>query len=200
MADSNAQDRNLPASQRKLEKARAEGQVARSRDLGHFAAMAAGGALLVAVAPTVAAWLKQILVRGLHFDATALQGPDFMASRLSELAFGLVCVVLPFGLAMMAVAVAGGFALSGWTWTWKPLAPRFDKFNPLTGFGRLFSKAQLIDALKASALALILGTLGALYLKGHVDAYSGILSMPLPAEAFQESLGRQVEMIIRLIQ
>jgi flagellar biosynthetic protein FlhB len=181
MAESNAQDRNLPASQRKLEKARADGQVARSRDLGHFAAMAAGGALLVAVAPTVAAWLKEILTRGLRFDATALQGTDFMASRLSELAFGLVCVVLPFGLAMMAVAVAGGFALSGVTWTWKPLAPRFDKLDPLSGIGRLFSKAQLIDALKASALALILGTLGAFYLKGHVDAYSGILSMPLPA-------------------
>ena len=53
MADSNAQDKNLPASQRKLDKARAEGQVARSRDLGHFAAIAAGGAVLVALAPWI---------------------------------------------------------------------------------------------------------------------------------------------------
>ena len=43
MADTSAQDKNLPASQRKLDKARAEGQVARSRDLGHFAAIAGGG-------------------------------------------------------------------------------------------------------------------------------------------------------------
>ena len=42
MADTSAQDKNLPASQRKLDKARAEGQVARSRDLGHFAAIASG--------------------------------------------------------------------------------------------------------------------------------------------------------------
>ena len=39
MADSSAQDRNLPASQRKLQKAREEGQLPRSRDLGHFAAL-----------------------------------------------------------------------------------------------------------------------------------------------------------------
>ena len=45
MADTSAQDKNLPASPRKLEKARAEGQVARSRDLGHFAAIAGGGAV-----------------------------------------------------------------------------------------------------------------------------------------------------------
>jgi flagellar biosynthetic protein FlhB len=41
MADS--QDKQLPASARKLSKAREDGQVARSRDLGHFAAMAMGG-------------------------------------------------------------------------------------------------------------------------------------------------------------
>ena len=36
MADA-AQDRQLPATQRRIEKARRDGQVARSRDLGHFA-------------------------------------------------------------------------------------------------------------------------------------------------------------------
>ncbi|MDE1950374.1 MAG: EscU/YscU/HrcU family type III secretion system export apparatus switch protein, partial [Burkholderiales bacterium] len=46
MAD-DSQDRHLPASARKIEKARGEGQVARSRDLGHLAALGAGGALLV---------------------------------------------------------------------------------------------------------------------------------------------------------
>src|SRR6476661_1486338 len=99
MSDSNAQDRNLPASQRKLDKARAEGQVARSRDLGHFAAIAAGGALIVALAPMVSSWLKNLLVQGLRFDAMAAHNPAFMTSRIGELALGLVLVVVPFGLA-----------------------------------------------------------------------------------------------------
>ena len=50
MADT-AQDRSLPATQRKIEKARADGQVARSRDLGHFAVLGGGVALLVVFAP-----------------------------------------------------------------------------------------------------------------------------------------------------
>jgi flagellar biosynthesis protein FlhB len=54
MAD-NAQDRHLPASERKIRKARDEGQVARSRDLGHFGAIAGGGALLAVAAPSAAA-------------------------------------------------------------------------------------------------------------------------------------------------
>jgi len=161
MAEPNTQDKQLPASQRKLEKARADGQVARSRDLGHFAAIAVGGALLVAAAPALGGWLKRLLARGLQFDSSALQHTDFMAARLGELATGLVVVVVPFGLALMAVAVAGGCALSGWTWTFKPLQPRFDGFNPLTGLGRIFSKGQLVNTIKASVLALMLGALGA---------------------------------------
>ena len=65
----NAQDRNLPATERKLRKARAEGQVARSRDLSHFAAIAVGGALLVALAPQLAGRLKALLGQGLSFNA-----------------------------------------------------------------------------------------------------------------------------------
>ncbi|MBN8495181.1 MAG: EscU/YscU/HrcU family type III secretion system export apparatus switch protein, partial [Burkholderiales bacterium] len=45
MAD--AQDRRLPATERKIRKARAEGQVARSRDLAHFAAVGVALGLLV---------------------------------------------------------------------------------------------------------------------------------------------------------
>ena len=61
MAASSAQDRNLPASPRKLEKARAEGQVVRSRDLGHFAAVAGGGARCSWSCRAAAGWLKDAL-------------------------------------------------------------------------------------------------------------------------------------------
>jgi flagellar biosynthetic protein FlhB len=180
MADQNPQDKNLPASQRKLEKARAEGQVARSRDLGHFAAMAAGGGLIAAAAPVASATLERLLANGLRFDAQLLRTPGVLEARLGELAWVLVALVLPFGAALALVAVAGGFALSGWTWTFKPLGPRFSFLDPLAGVGRVFSKAQLVDAFKACGLAVVLGTIGALHLHAHLDAYVNALAMPLP--------------------
>ena len=201
MAESNAQDRNLPASQRKLNKAREDGQVARSRDLGHFAAVAGGGALLVATAPLVSGWLKQTLMLGLQFDVAALQRPGFMGERLQELTIAMLWVVLPMGAVMMAAAVAGSLAISGWNWTFKPLVPNFGKLNPLTGLPRLLSKDQLIDTLKASGLALILGAIGALYLKAHVADFGGVLAMPLPAamaQASQTMLGGLVLLVLAL--
>mgnify|MGYP000252821071 CR=1 FL=1 len=111
MSDQNAQDRNLPASQRKLQKAREEGQVARSRDFGHFAAIGTCGAMLVATAPVVSAWLKQAVAQGLHFNAAVVQNPEFMTERLMEMTLSMMYVVVPFGLVMMAAALAASIRL-----------------------------------------------------------------------------------------
>ena len=181
MADSASQDRNLPASQRKLKKAREDGQVARSRDFGHFMAVATCGAMLAAMAPAVSGWLKQMMMQGLHFDADAVRSNAFMGERLLALTVAMLWVLVPFGAVMMAAAVAGCVAIGGWNWTLKPLAPKFDKLNPITGLPQILSKDKLIDALKGSTLALVLGAIGALYFRNHVDAFSGVLAMPLPA-------------------
>jgi len=181
MADSSSQDKNLPASQRKLRKAREEGTVARSRDLGHFAAMAAGGGALAAAAPLLTDWTRQMLIDGLRFDARSVASPAAMGERLLMLATYLMAVVVPAGLLMVAVAVGASVAIGGWNFTWKPLAPKFSKFNPWTGLGRLFAKQQLIDTLKACLLALLLGTVGVLYLKAHLGDFASALALPLPA-------------------
>lgn len=186
MSESNAQDRNLPASQRKLQKAREEGQVARSRDMSHFGAMAAGGAVLVAAAPQATGWLKQLLAEALRFDRATSMQPEAMLERLGALAASLLWIVVPLGALMALVAVAGSVLIGGWNWTLKPLAPKFGKLNPITGLPRIFSKQQLIEALKACLLALVLGTIGGFYLRGHIDAFGGVIAMPLP-EALREA-------------
>ena len=49
--DQGSQDRNLPATERKLQKARDDGQVSRSEDLSHLAVLGAGSLAVVALAP-----------------------------------------------------------------------------------------------------------------------------------------------------
>ena len=71
MADQSSEDRNLPASQRKIQKAREDGNVPRSQDLGHFGAVFAGGGALVAFAEPLAGWLKQLIAEALRFFCVA---------------------------------------------------------------------------------------------------------------------------------
>ena len=191
MSEQNSQDRNLPASERKLKKAREDGQVARSRDFGHFAAIAMCGALMVGAAPWMADWMKQTLMQGLAFDRAAVLNTGFMGERLLELTIRLMWVIVPFGAVMMATALGGCIAIGGWNWTLKPLMPNFGKLNPVTGLPGILTKDKLIDALKGSALALILGAIGGLYLKAHVDELTGVLALPLPA-AIQQAVSAMV--------
>jgi len=180
MADSSAQDKTLPATARRLEKAREEGQVARSRDLGHVAAIAGGGAALIGIAPYAAAWLKDALARSLRFDAAHALAADAMGTHLLAWTQTLLWGVIPFSLVVAALGVVSAIAMGGWTWTLQPLVPKLGVLDPVAGLGKVFSKKQLVDALKASLLALVLGGLGASWLGRHVSDLAGVLAMPLP--------------------
>jgi flagellar biosynthetic protein FlhB len=201
MADQSSQDRTLPATPRKLSKAREDGQVVRSRDWGHFVAIAAGGTLLVAFAPQLVDWLQQTLMQGLRFDGSAVRDPAFMGERLGEMTVRMLWVVLPAGFAMMAAGVAATLAIGGWNWTLKPLLPKFGKLNPLTGLVGIVSKDKLVDALKACVLALILGGIGALFFRSHLEEFAGLLALPLPtaiARASQAMLGGLALLLLAL--
>jgi flagellar biosynthesis protein FlhB len=190
-ADHNAQDRNLPASERKLKKARADGQVPRSRDLGHFASLAAGGVGLVVMAPTLIGWTRQALAHSLTFNASSRDAPDAMFAQLADLTLVLLWIVVPMGLWMTFVGIASGLAVGGWNWTLKPLMPKATPFRLLAGVGRLFAKQHLVDAIKASVLALSLATVGAVYLYRHADEFRGLVAMPLAAGLTQAGVALQ---------
>ncbi|RVU46295.1 flagellar biosynthesis protein FlhB [Rubrivivax rivuli] len=178
MSDDN-QDRQLPATERKLKKAREEGQVARSRDLGHFAALGGAVALLAALAPVLSNWMSELVTQGLRFDAANVQNPSRMLERLGEQTLSMLVVLVPLFGVMAAVALASGLLAGGWNFSMKALEPKFDKINPISGLGRVFSVDQMTQTLKASFLSLLLGVLGGVYLWMHWYEHATLLAQPL---------------------
>ncbi|MBL8347989.1 MAG: flagellar biosynthesis protein FlhB [Rubrivivax sp.] len=179
-ADSQNSDRTLPATPRKIERARADGQVARSRDLGHFLALGAGVALLAAFAPELTRWLTQALAEAMRFDAAQIADPRAMSERMLALATTLLWVLLPIGGVTVLLALGGGLLCGGWNFTLKPLAPQFGKLDPLAGIVRLFSGAHLAEAAKACLLSLLLVLAGAWMLNTLWPSAAALLAVPLP--------------------
>lgn len=198
MADDSSQDRQLPASARKLQRARRDGQVVRSRDLGHLAVVLGASATLMALAPLATARLQELLSVGLRFDARAVANPGVMLDRLVTFGGLMLLIVVPLALAVGLASTAASWLTGGWVWTFKPLMPQFGRMNPISGFGRLLSKDQLIDTLKASALAAVLGAVGTLYLKRVWPDFVAALAQPLPAGLGEvgHSLGTGLELMI----
>jgi flagellar biosynthetic protein FlhB len=181
MANDSSQDRNLPASQRKINKARSEGQVARSRDLGHLAALGLGIALMAAGGGLVLDAGGRLLEAGLRFDVRQLATPDAMVDHLVAQGLKMLTLLAPVFAVMLVAAVASGVLSGGWNFTMKALEPSWEKVSPLAGIKRLFSLMQLTTMLKACLLALVLGAVGAVYLGQHWMEHAALLRLPLPA-------------------
>ncbi|MFT3856144.1 MAG: flagellar biosynthesis protein FlhB [Aquabacterium sp.] len=181
MSDQDSQDKQLPASARKLSKAREEGQVVRSKDLGHFLVVLAATGVLMGLTPV---WMDKIqtqLSMGLRFDVRAVANPDVMMDRLATWTVQALMIVVPFALAIGVASAAASVLAGGWVMSFKVISPKFGKLNPLAGIGNIFSKQQMIDALKASLLGLVLGTAGAFFLYKAWPSLVGLLAQPLPA-------------------
>jgi len=181
MSDDSAQDKQLPATARKLQKAKEEGQVVRSKDLGHFLVVLVATGVLMGLTPVWMNHMQKLLNVGLRFDARTVAAPEMMVQRLSAWALEGLIVVIPFAIGIAFASVAASVLAGGWVMSFKVLQPKFSTLNPISGIGRVFSKQQLIDALKASLLGLILGVAGVMFLYKAWPRMVDLLAMPLPA-------------------
>lgn len=176
--DSNSQDRNLPASERKLQKAREDGQVTRSRDLSHLAVLGVGALGLMTLAPLMLERFKMDLSHQLSFDAASVMQPGVMLSRLQTMTGSGLIACTVFAVIVIAAAVLSTVAAGGWVNSLKPLMPDFSRLNPLTGFGRLFTKDKLAEVVKMVVLTAVLGTIGTLYLSAGMGEVARMLLQP----------------------
>ena len=176
-----SQDKQLPASERRLNKAREDGQVTRSRDLSHLAVLGTGGLAMMALAPLMFGQLKLYLSRQLSFDARTITQPSEMLHRLQDMVgIGLLGAAV-FGLIVAAAAMLSTVAAGGWVASLKPVMPDFSRANPLTGFGRLFTKDRLSDVLKMVVLTVVLLALGTVYLSSSLGALAMLVLQPSTA-------------------
>jgi flagellar biosynthetic protein FlhB len=181
MSDDSSQDKQLPASARKLKKAKEDGQVVRSKDLGHFLVILAATGVLMSLTPL---WMRQMqatLSSGLRFDARSVANGDVMLERLSTWSTQALMMIVPFASGIALASVAASVLAGGWVMSFKVVAPNFGKLNPLSGIANVFSKRQMIDALKASAMGLVLGAAGAMFLYKAWPHMVGLLAQPLPS-------------------
>ncbi len=176
--ESSSQDRNLPASDRKLQKAKDDGQVARSRELSHLAVLGGGALCLIALAPMMFDYLKIALGTQLLFDSQTLKDPTIMLNRMAAMvAVGLSASAV-FGLIISLVAVGSTLAVGGWVSSLKPITPDFSRVNPLSGFGRMFTKDKATEVLKMSFIAFTLLTVGYFYLSSGLDTLGSLVLQP----------------------
>ena len=139
MAEESDLEKTESATPKRLEKAREEGQVARSRELASFALLAAGFFGVWGMAGPISGHLQSILRGAFTFNHdTVLDTRQMMIGAANASKEGMLAVLPALALSAFA-ALAAPMALGGWLITTKPLAPNFGRLNPISGLGKIFS-------------------------------------------------------------
>ena len=178
---SSSQDKKLPATQRRLDQARRDGQVPRSRDLTHLAVVGTGAVVLLLLAPTAFGALRDALAGALHFNAAEATRPGAMGERLMHLGLLGIAACVGFAAVVMVASIAATLATGGWVASAKAITPDLTRLDPFAGIGRLFSKQQASTVLKLVLLSAILAGVGFVYVRGSMDTLARMVMMPAPA-------------------
>lgn len=159
MAEDNdtSQERTEEATPRRLEKAREEGQIPRSRELATMAVLLAGAGGLLVFGRSLGAALESIMRNSFSLERGAIFDTRQMGIHLLASAQEAALAVSPLLLLLLLAAVAGSVGIGGLLFSSKAIAPKFSRLNPIKGLGRMFSLRSLIELAKAIAkVALVL--------------------------------------------
>ncbi|WP_443006198.1 MULTISPECIES: flagellar biosynthesis protein FlhB [unclassified Serratia (in: enterobacteria)] len=188
MAEDSDLEKSEAPTPHRLEKAREEGQIARSRELTSILMLIAGLAILWVAGSHIAQQLARMLSEGLHFDHNMVSNDKQMLRQFAMLLRQAMWALMPMMAGLVLVALAAPMLLGGVAFNVK-----FDvkRMNPIAGLKRMFSTQVLAELLKAILKAFLVGWVAGLYLWHNWAAMLHLVTQqPL------EALGNALQIVI----
>jgi flagellar biosynthesis protein FlhB len=167
-----------PTPQR-LKKARKEGQIPRTQELGTWLGMAAASVLLPMIASKGFEEVQELFLQ-IRAVATRPETSSITA-LLGQALTAFLTTVLPLALALMVVGVLASASQGGVTFATKGMKPTLKKFNPATGLKRMFGTQGLWEVVKAIIKTVALGAVVIITSDRAQTLVSGAGGLPLSA-------------------
>ena len=173
MAEESDYSRSEPASEKRLELARAEGNIPRSAEWSALLALATMAAGLSIWGVHLFERLQQLFAQ--HFSQVAQLAPQSAWLLLRQSA----AETFPFLIALFLAALIAPLLLSGWVFAPGIVRVHGERLDPFASLARLFSAAGFVDGIKAVVKVLALALLLFTFYRMHLDELPGLISMPL---------------------
>ena len=174
MAEDSDAEKTEPASAKRLEQAREEGDVPRSRELATFTVLMTAGCGLWFAGGSMVRQLHATMVSGLSLTRDQALDSNVLIQRVASDIGTVMLSCLPLALAIMVVALASPLLIGGWLFSAKAFTPNFMKLNPATGLANMISTNALVELLKAIAKTIVVGTVAYLVVMSQKDAVFGL--------------------------
>ncbi|GIE80083.1 flagellar biosynthesis protein FlhB [Actinoplanes philippinensis] len=143
-------------TQQKLKKAKQEGQIGKSQDLGAWVGMLAASIMLPRTLRQAMEHAQELMEK--VPDTIIDPDPGKTLAILREALMSAAWAVLPLALTMMAVGVVAAAAQGGIRVATKLFIPKFNRLNPFSGIKRMLGPQALWEGFKALIKTTVLGT------------------------------------------
>ncbi|RJG01192.1 flagellar biosynthesis protein FlhB [Noviherbaspirillum sedimenti] len=174
MADDSDLERTEPASPRRLEQAREEGDVPRSRELATCTVLMAAGIGMWVFGESMMRPLQRLLVAGLSFERAQAFDPELLLAGLAARLGEVLLAFAPLAVLLLVVAVGSPLLIGGWLFSTKSLQPNFGKLNPMKGIGNMFSANAAMELAKAIGKTILVGAVAWMVVSSQIDAVMGL--------------------------
>ena len=174
-----SQEKTEEPTERKISKAREEGQIARSQEVAIAASVIIVAAYLFVFGTLIFSRLSDVMIDLYTFDAALLSDQNRILTALYvSIERGLVAILPLMAFALLTVLAFSGL-VGGYNFSFKAVAPKLNKLNPLTGLKRIFSMRSIVELLKALLKFLLVGGIAFLLIAESVDDFAQISLMSL---------------------
>ena len=169
------------ATPKKRTKAREEGQVAQSQEMGTAFLLISAFIALRFFAPMMLGRITSIL----HFNFTSMnlaqnfRDPQFATWYIWQTFGQVMLVILPIALVVIAVGLLINIMQVGWKPTLKPLKPKLSKLSPKKGLKKIFSMRIFMELFKTLLKFAIILTAVFFILVDQVDMLRMLLYIDL---------------------
>lgn len=192
-SDSSA-DKSQEPTPRRIEKAREEGDIVRSRELNTMAILIAGSAALWIFGTYMVSAMSGIARQTFALDRHQIFDTAYLFQMLQTSVMGGMKLLLPvFGVLLVAALVAP-IGLGGWNLSTKALAPKASRLNPLSGLKRMFGGKSLMELFKAIAKVLVVASMALLIFYLSMDQLMAIAGLDITA-----AMSRSVQILMMAI-
>ena len=179
MAEDSDLEKTEPASQKRLDKAREEGDIPRSRELATVAVLFSSGMYLMMMGDHMKDALLKAMSSGMQFDRAAAFDPIVLLMKISGSITDLLIAFAPMAAFILAIAIGAPIVIGGWVFSAKAFMPKFAKLNPITGISNMFSKNALAELIKSIAKASLVGIVSYMVVSKDLDPLLSLSLMPL---------------------
>ena len=171
------EDKQFEASQQKLQKARKEGQVVKSKDFSTALSLMVMFVIIVKTAPLVWDQITKLFVLLYEQIPSAHIENIGLPYLLTVALVPTLIIILPILFVAAFVAILGDFIQVGPLVTTTPLVPKLDKLDPSKYFKNLFSPKTAFELVKNIVKVFLLGIIGYMVYKSHLEAILSLIAI-----------------------